>query len=201
MTFCNAGTQTVVLPAAESKRLTEYFPGRQRLTVFVNGHGRADERRRYDDALLGLMSVEDGLEFALHAEEGTLQEASMADREASAKPTGLAKDLSLAPKAQTDISSSPFRKAFDYMGCFQFVSMKDISRGGDDSRFEYAHRYKSDQFGNFGKTKSQMIAKSFTQVQDVNYHETSPIPASAPLKITTVASNELGLTVLSRTFV
>ena len=41
-----------------------------------------------------------------------------------------------------------------------------------------------------------MVAKGFTQVQDVDYHETtSPTHVSAPVKIIAVAANELGLPV------
>ena len=41
-----------------------------------------------------------------------------------------------------------------------------------------------------------MVAKGFTQVQDVDYHETtSPTPASAPVKMIAVIANEKGLPV------
>ena len=46
------------------------------------------------------------------------------------------------------------------------------------------------------KTKSQLVAQGFTQVQDVDYHETtSPTPASAPVKMLAVVANELDLPV------
>ena len=41
-----------------------------------------------------------------------------------------------------------------------------------------------------------MVAKGFTQISNVDYHETtSPTPASAPVKIIAVDANELGLPV------
>ena len=68
-----------------------------------------------------------------------------------------------------------------------------------------AHTYKSDGHGNCLKTKSRMVAKGSTQVQDVDYHDTtSPTPASAPAKMIAIA-NEKGLPVfhldVSRAFV
>ena len=46
------------------------------------------------------------------------------------------------------------------------------------------------------ETKSRVVAKGFTQVQDVDYHETtSPTPAPAPVKMIAVIVNEKGLPV------
>ena len=60
----------------------------------------------------------------------------------------------------------------------------------------WVHTYKGDGHGNCLKTKSRVIAKGFTQVQDVDYHETtSPTPASAPVKIIAAIANEKGLPV------
>ena len=50
--------------------------------------------------------------------------------------------------------------------------------------------------GNYVKTKSRMVAKGFTQMSNVDYHETtSPTPASAPVKNIAVDANELDLPV------
>ena len=58
------------------------------------------------------------------------------------------------------------------------------------------HTYKGDGHENCLKTKSRVVAKGFTQVQDVGYHETtSPTPASAPVKMIAAIANEKGLPV------
>ena len=58
------------------------------------------------------------------------------------------------------------------------------------------HTYKGDGHGNCLKTKSRVVAKGFTQVQDVDYHETTPpTPASAPVKMIAAIANEKGLSV------
>ena len=68
-----------------------------------------------------------------------------------------------------------------------------------------AHTYKGDGDKNCLKTKSRVVAKGSTQVQDVDYRETtSPTPASAPVKMIAIV-NEKGLPVfhldVSRAFV
>ena len=46
------------------------------------------------------------------------------------------------------------------------------------------------------KTKSRVVAKGFTQVQNVDCHETTfPTPASAPVKMIAAIANEEGLPV------
>ena len=46
------------------------------------------------------------------------------------------------------------------------------------------------------KTKSRLVAKSFSQVAGVDYNEiTSPTPAAAPVKIISAVANEKGLPV------
>ena len=58
------------------------------------------------------------------------------------------------------------------------------------------HTYKSDGHGNSLTTKPRVVAKGLTQVQDVDYHETtSPTPASAPVKMITAITNEKSLPV------
>lgn len=68
-------------------------------------------------------------------------------------------------------------------GCFELVDLKDNSRGRKTVHPKWLHTYKGDELGNFIKTKSRLAAKCFTQVQDVDYHETpSSTRASAPVK-------------------
>ena len=82
------------------------------------------------------------------------------------------------------------------LGCFELVGLKDIPRGHKIVKSKWVHTYKGDEYGNFIKAKSRLVAKGFTQVQDVDYHETtSPTPASAPVKTIPVIANELGLPV------
>ena len=60
----------------------------------------------------------------------------------------------------------------------------------------WVHTYKGDGHGNCLKTESRVVAKGFTQVQDVDYHETTPpTPASAPVKMIAAIANEKGLPV------
>ena len=62
---------------------------------------------------------------------------------------------------------------------------------------KWVHTYKGDEYGNFIKAKSRLCAKGSTQVQDVDYHETtSPTPTSAPVKTIAVIVNELDLPVI-----
>ena len=60
----------------------------------------------------------------------------------------------------------------------------------------WAHTYKGDGHGSCLKTRSRVVAKGFTQVQDVDCHETkSPTLASAPVKMIVAIANEIGLPV------
>ena len=74
--------------------------------------------------------------------------------------------------------------------------MKAVPRGRNIVGSRWVYRYKGDELGIYVKTKSRMVAKGFTQVPNVDYHETtSPTPASAPVKTRAIAANELGLPV------
>ena len=56
---------------------------------------------------------------------------------------------------------------------------------------QWMHTYKGDGHGNCLKTKSRVVVKGSTHVQDVDYHETmSPTPASAPVKMIAAITNE-----------
>ena len=102
---------------------------------------------------------------------------------------------------------SPFFKAFEHshkveliglltVGCFKVVDEKDMPKGRKDVGSRWVHTYKGDVHGNCLKTKSRVVAKGFTQVQDVDYHETtSPTSASAPVKMIAAIANEKGLPV------
>ncbi|CAN0376684.1 unnamed protein product, partial [Ascophyllum nodosum] len=104
------------------------------------------------------------------------------------------------PTTQAEVERSPFRKAFEYsqkielngllgVGCFKVIDMKAVPHGRKIVGSRWVHSYKSDELGNFVKTKSRMVAKGFTQIPNVDYHETtSPTPASAPVKIIAVAA-------------
>ena len=61
---------------------------------------------------------------------------------------------------------------------------------------KWVHTYKGDELRFCVRTKSRLVAKGFTQVQDVDYTETtSPTSASSPVKMLAVIANELGLPV------
>ena len=56
--------------------------------------------------------------------------------------------------------------------------------------------YKGDGHGNCLKPKSIGVVKGFTQVQYLDYHETTPpTPASTPVKMIAAIANEKGLPV------
>ena len=74
--------------------------------------------------------------------------------------------------------------------------MKAVPRGRNIVGSRWIHSYKGDELGNYVKTKSRMVAKGFTQIPNVDYHKTtSPIPASAPVKVIAIAANDFGLPV------
>ena len=198
--------QFAALRAGEAKRLAEHIPGPPRATIF-KGRTRAEERRSKNTAQTSLISEEGELDIALHVEEvNTLEQALQVDIEASVEmPTGKMQDLPPPPTTQEEVRRSPFRKAFEHsqkvelngllaVGCFKVVDEKDMPKGRKVVGSRWVH--KGDGHGNCLKTKSRVVAKGFTQVQDVDYHETtSPTPASAPVKMTAAIANEKGLPV------
>ena len=122
-------------------------------------------------------------------------------------PTGKMQDLLSPPTTQEEVRRSPFRKAFEHsqkvelngllaVGCFEVVDKTDMPKGRKVVGSRWVHTYKGDRHGNGLKTKSRVVAKGFTQVQDIDYHETtSPTPASAPVKMIEAIANEEGLPV------
>ena len=117
-------------------------------------------------------------------------------------PTGKMLDLSPLPPTQEEVCRSPFRKAFEHsqkvelnvllaVGCFKVVDEKDVSKGWKVVGSRWRHTYKGDGPGNCLETNARVVAKGFTQVQDVNYHETaSTTPALAPVKRIAAIANE-----------
>ena len=82
------------------------------------------------------------------------------------------------------------------MGCFKVVDAKDMPKSRKVVGSRWVHTYKGDGHGNCLKTKSRVVAKGFTQVQDVDYHKTtSPTPASPPVKMIAAIANEKDLSV------
>ena len=56
--------------------------------------------------------------------------------------------------------------------------------------------YKTDNDGIITKTNAILVAKGFSQVQDLEYFQTfAPTPSSASIKILAAVANEQGLTV------
>ncbi|CAM9432429.1 unnamed protein product [Ascophyllum nodosum] len=189
-------------------RLTDHIPGALRATVF-KGHTRAEERRSKNTAQTRLVSEEDELDIALHVEEeNTLEQALQMDIEASVEmPTRKMQNLPPPPTTQEEVRRSPFRKAFEHsqkfelsglltVGFFKVVDEIDVPKGLKVMGSRWVHTYKGDGHGKCLKTKSRVAAKGFTQVQDVDYHETtSPTPASALVKVIATIANEKGLPV------
>ena len=122
-------------------------------------------------------------------------------------PTGKMQDLSPSPTMQEGMRRSLVRIAFEHsqkvelnrlltVGFFEVVDEKDMPKGRKVVGSRWVHTYKGDGHGNCLKTKSRVVAKWFTQIQDVDYHETtSPTPASAPVKMIAAIANESGLPV------
>ena len=82
------------------------------------------------------------------------------------------------------------------VGCFKVVDEKDVPKGREVVGSRWVHTYKGDRYKYCLKTKSRVVAKGLTQVQYVDYHETtSPTPASAPVKMIATIANRKGLPV------
>ena len=154
--------------------------------------------------------MENELDTALHIEEvNTLEQALQVDFEASVEmPTGKMQDLQSPPTAQEEMHRSPFRKMFQPsekvelnglldVGCFQVVDEKDAPKGRKVVGSRWVRTYKGDGHGSCSKTKSRGVAKGFTQVQYVDYHETTSPP---PAKTIASISNEKGLHVFTLTW-
>ena len=124
-------------------------------------------------------------------------------------PTGKMQSLQPPPTMHEEVRRSPFRKTFKHsqkvelnglldVGCFQVVDEKDVPKGRKVVGSRWVHTYKGDGHGICLDTKSRVVAKGFTQVQDVDYHEnTSPPPASAPVRMMASIANKKGLPVLN----
>ena len=77
------------------------------------------------------------------------------------------------------------------VGYFEVIDEKDVPKGRNVVGSRWMHTYKGDGHGNCLKTKSRVVAKGFTEVRDVDDHETtSPTPASAPMKMIAAIANE-----------
>ena len=123
-------------------------------------------------------------------------------------PTGKMQDLQPPPTAQEEVHRSPFRKIFQHsekvelnglldVGCFQVVDEKDAPKGRKVVGSRWVRTYKGDGHVSCSKTKSRGVAKGFTQVQDVDYRETTSPP---PAKMIASISNEKGLPVFTLTW-
>ena len=193
----------------KQERLAEHIPGPLRATIF-EGRIRAEERRSKNTAQTGQVSAEDELDIALHVkEENILEQALQVDIETSVEmPTEKIQDLPSPPTTQEEIRRSPFRKAFEHsqkvdlnglldVRCFKVVvDEKYVSKGRKLVASRWVHTHKGDGHGHCSKTKSTVAVKGFTQVQDVDYHETtSPTPKSAHVKMMAAIANEKGLPV------
>ena len=128
--------------------------------------------------------------------------------------TGKIQDLPPPPTAQDEVRRSPFRKVFEHsqkvrlnglldVGCFQVVDEKDekdvpkrreYQSVGKLSGSRWAHTYKCDEQENCSKIYSRVVSKGFTQVQDVEYLETTfSTLASAAVKMLAAMANDKDL--------
>ena len=178
----------------------EHIPEPLRETIF-KWRTRAEERRSKNTAQTTLISEEDELDIALHVEEeNTLEQALQVDIEASVEmSTRKMQDLPPPPTTQEEVRQSPFSNAFEHS---QKVELNGLLAVGCCRRERFAKRSESCRFSmdamhtNCLKTKSRVVAKEFTQVQDVDYHKTmSHTPTSAPVKMIAAIANEKSLPV------
>ena len=74
------------------------------------------------------------------------------------------KDPPPPPTTKAEVESSPFRKVFKYsqkvelndllgVRCFKEIDMKAVHRASNRGRSRWVHSYKSDDLGNYVKTK------------------------------------------------
>ena len=135
-----------------------------------------------------------------------MEQTLQVDIEASVEmPVGKMQDLPPPPTMQEEVRQSPLRKAYEHsqkvelnvllaVECFKVVDEKDVSKGRRVVGSRWVHTYKGDGHGNFLKTKSRVFAKGLTQVQNVEYHETTSLtPTSALVELIAVIANEKGL--------
>ena len=152
--------------------------------------------------------MENELDTALHIEEvNTLEQALQMDFEASVEmPPGKMQDLQSPPTAREEVHRSPFHKLFQPsekvelnglldVGCFKVVDEKDVPKGRKVVGSRWVRTYKGDGHGNCLKIKFRGVPKGFTQVQDVDYHETT-----SPAKMIASIANEKGLPVFTSTW-
>ena len=185
--------QFAALRAGEAKRLAEHIPGPLRATI-LKGRTRAEERRSKNIVQTSLISEEDELDIALHVEKkNTLEQVLQVDIEASVEmPTGKMQDLSPPPTTQEEVRRSPFCKAFEHsqkvelnellaVGCFKIVDESDTPKGWKVFGSRRVYTYKGTGHGYCLKTKSRVVAKGFTQVQDVDFtRQCPPRPHQCP---------------------
>ena len=137
-----------------------------------------------------------------------MEQSLQVDIEASVEMlTGKMQDLPPPLTTQKEVRRLPFCKAFEHsqtvefngllaVGCFKVVDEEDMPKGRKVVGSRWVHTYKGDRQGICLKAKFRVVAKGFTQVQDVDYHETtSPTPASAPVRMIAAITNEKGFPV------
>ena len=117
-------------------------------------------------------------------------------------PSGFPAELEPPPQFVTDVACSQFKAAWwkamkTELGGHKTTGKYEAAtppRGRKPVGAKWVFSYKTDKDGIIAKTKERLVAKGFSQVQDVDYFQTfAPTPSSASIKTLAAVANEQGL--------
>ena len=119
-------------------------------------------------------------------------------------PSGFPEDVEPPPQSVANVERSKYKAAWreamkteldghKMTGTYEAATPP---RGRKPVGAKWVFSYKTDEDGMIAKTKARLVAKSFSQVQDVDHFQTfAPTPSSASIKILAAVANKQGLTI------